>query len=397
MNNESNTITPPQGFLASGLHCGIKPDKKDLALFYSEYPATVAGTFTINRVQAAPVKLCRQRISSGMTKAVVVNSGNANACTGEQGLRDAHRMTQLVGTSLGIPEEQVLVCSTGHIGHPLPMDHLESGIRKATTSLSIDGFSDAAEAILTTDTHTKTGSTRVEIDGKTVTLTAIAKGSGMIEPTMATMLAFGFTDAAIERDALNDLCSTAVEQSFNRITVDGDQSTNDTVLLLANGHAGNEPLHPDHPDWPTFKDALFNLTRTLALSIVRDGEGATKVATVHVTGAQSNQDAEKVARAVANSSLIKTSWAGGQANWGRVMDAVGYSRAYLVEEKVDIDYDHIRAVEGGQFSGGQQEQLDQIVQQEAFTLHIHLNQGKGKATVYSCDTTEEYVRINVEE
>lgn len=379
------------------MHCGIKHEKKDLALFYSETPAAVAGTFTTNQVQAAPVKLCRQRIRTGSIQALVVNSGNANACTGPQGMQDAETMARLVGASLSISPTKVLVCSTGHIGHPLPMEKFTQGIPEAASRLSRQGYIDAAEAILTTDTHRKLASVKVMVGDTAVLLTIVAKGSGMIEPNMATMLAFCFTDAAVQPAALQSLLSDAVEQSFNRITVDGDRSTNDTVLLLANGQAGNDVLSPTHTDWPAFREALFSVTLDAAKTIVQDGEGATKVVTVHVTGARSETDAEEAARAVANSSLIKTSWAGGQANWGRVMDAVGYSRAMIVEEAIDIDYDGQPAVRGGLYAGTNQEALDQITQQDSFTLGIDLHQGSGEAMVYSCDTTEEYVRINVEE
>ena len=379
------------------MHAGIKPDKQDLGLLVSHTPAAVAGTFTTNQVQAAPVTLCRERLAGGKMRALVVNSGNANACTGPQGRIDAEATGRQVAEALDIEPDQVFVCSTGPIGVPLPMAALSSGIPRAVAALRDDGGVDFASAIMTTDTFQKVASEQVSIGGTRVTLTGIAKGAGMIEPKMATMLAFLVTDAAVEPKALQGALSEAVALSFNRITVDGDRSTNDTVLLFANGAAGHDPLHDGHPDWPVFHEALCRITLSLALDIVRDGEGATKVVTVQVQGARNDEEAEAAARAVANSSLIKTSWAGGQANWGRVMDALGYSRARVEEESVEIDYDDLPAVRAGMSAGTAQMELDRVVAQEQFTLGIRLNLGEGEAIMYSCDTTEEYVRINVEE
>lgn len=387
----------PRGFQAAGIHAGIKPEKKDLGLILSETEASVAGTFTTNQVKAAPVRLCQQRLAGGKARALVVNSGNANACTGPRGRADAETMGQIAAQALAVPASQVFVCSTGPIGVPLPMPILADGIPRAAAALRKDGGQDFAEAIMTTDTFAKTATERFDVDGKHVTLTGMAKGAGMIEPKMATMLAFLVTDAAVETAALQAALRRAVELSFNRITVDGDRSTNDTVLLFANGAAGNQPLHPNHPEWATFEAALQRITLALAMDIVLDGEGATKVVTVHVRGARSADEAEAAARAVANSSLIKTSWAGGQANWGRVMDALGYSRATVVEERVDIDYAELPAVRAGIAAGTPQADLDRVVKRDRFTLDIDLHLGEADAVMYSCDTTEEYVRINVEE
>ncbi len=387
----------PSGFQAAGIHAGIKPDKKDLALLTSQTTATVAGTFTTNQVQASPVKLCRERLAGEKMRALIVNSGNANACTGQQGRRDAEATGQQVAEALGLDPGEVFVCSTGPIGVPLPMSTLSRGIPLCVDALRDDGAADFASAIMTTDTFPKIASEQFPIGDQTVTISGIAKGAGMIEPKMATMLAFLVTDAAVDPAALQTALSQAVALSFNRITVDGDRSTNDTVLLFANGTAGHEPLDASHPDWPAFNDALRRVTLSLALDIVRDGEGATKVVTVHVRGARNDEEAEAAARAVANSSLIKTSWAGGQANWGRVMDALGYSRAVVEEECVEIDYDTLPAVRHGIAADTAQVDLDRVVAQDRFTLGIRLNLGEGEAIMYSCDTTEEYVRINVEE
>ncbi|MBU1908620.1 MAG: bifunctional glutamate N-acetyltransferase/amino-acid acetyltransferase ArgJ, partial [Verrucomicrobia bacterium] len=344
---------------------------------------------------AATVKLCRARLAGRTGRAVVINSGNANACTGAQGLQDAERMAQLTGELAGIPPDQVYVSSTGRIGIQLPMDKIEAGIRAAVPALSPEGGTDASLAIMTTDTRPKRITACFEVDGQPVTLAALAKGAGMIEPNMATMLAYLLTDAAVEADALQSCLSAAVETSFNRITVDGDRSTNDTVLFMANGLAGNRPLAPGHPDWKIFEHAVQALTLKLALKMVEDGEGVTKVVTVKVTGARTPQEAETAARSVANSLLVKTSWAGEYPNWGRVMDALGYSKARIEEDKVDIFYDQLPAAKRGLYAGTPIDDLKRVVRQKAFTLTIHLNLGPGETVVYTCNCTEEYVRINM--
>jgi glutamate N-acetyltransferase/amino-acid N-acetyltransferase len=355
----------------------------------------VAGTFTTNQVQAATVKLCRARLAGRTGRAIIVNSGNANACTGAQGLQDAERMAQLTGELTGVPPEHVFVSSTGRIGVRLPMDKIEAGIRTAVPALSPEGGADASLAIMTTDTRPKRVTARFDVDGKPVTLAAMAKGAGMIEPNMATMLAYVLTDAAVDAAALQACLSAAVKESFNRITVDGDRSTNDTVLFMANGLAGNRPLEPGHPDWKTFEHAVNALTLKLALKMVEDGEGVTKVVTVKLTGAKTPQDAELAARSVANSLLVKTSWAGDYPNWGRVMDALGYSKARVEEDKVDIFYDQLPAAKGGLYAGTPIDELTRVVRQKAFTLTINLNLGSGETVVYTCNCTEEYVRINM--
>ena len=392
----SDEIQLPKGFKAAGIAAGLKKEnRKDMALLVSEKPATMAGTFTTNQVQAATVKLCRARLASRTGRAVVINSGNANACTGEQGRLDAERMARLTGELTGLPPEQIYVSSTGRIGVQLPMEKIEAGIRLAVPALSEKGGAEAAAAIMTTDTRPKTVTAQFEVDGKKIALTALAKGSGMIEPNMATMLCYILTDAAVEAPALQACLSTAVDQSFNRITVDGDRSTNDTVLFFANGLAGNRPLNPGHPNWKLFEHAVQALTLKLALKMVEDGEGVTKVITVRVRGGRTAQDAEAAARSVANSLLVKTSWAGEYPNWGRVMDALGYSKAQVQEDKVDISYDDLPACKNGLYAGAPIEDLKRVVRQKAFTLSINLNLGGGEAVVYTCNCTEEYVRINM--
>jgi glutamate N-acetyltransferase/amino-acid N-acetyltransferase len=389
----------PRGFRAAGEAVGLKRSgRRDMALLVSDRPAAVAGVFTTNQVQSATVKLNRTRLRGGVARAVIVNSGNANACTGPQGLTDADRMTELTGLLLEVPKTQVFVCSTGRIGIPMPMPVIEAGIAKVAGELSPRGGKNAATAIMTTDTTIKHATVTFKVNGKPVTLCGMAKGSGMIEPKMATMLAFLLTDAAVERKALQAALKTAADESFNRISVDGDRSTNDTTLLLANGAAGNKPLLPGHPDWAAFCAALNALTLNLAVKMARDGEGATKLVTVRVTGAKSAADADRAARAVANSLLVKTSWVGDYPNWGRLMDSIGYSRAKVVEERVEIRYNNLLAVRNGVFAeAATYAQLAKIQKQKEFTITINMNIGPGAAVIYTCDCTEEYVRINYKE
>ena len=399
--NESISLTTaatlPRGFRAAGTHCGIKPSALDLALFVSDVPASIAGTFTTNGVQAAPVRVCRERLTGGKARAVVANSGNANACTGESGLRDAYRMAARTAELLGLSEHEVFVSSTGPIGISLPMAAIECGIHEAVQALSANGGESAAHAIMTTDTVPKYVTMTLDVDGRSVRITGIAKGSGMIHPGMATMLCYLLTDAAIGTDSVQACLSEAVQHSFNRITVDGDQSTNDTVLCLANGTAQNIPLHQRHADWKRFAESVQAVAIHLARSIVEDGEGASKLVTVHVRGGVSPTEADRVARAIANSLLIKTSWAGSDPNWGRIMCAVGYSGASIEESKIDIYYDDLPAVQGGIAANTPVHALRSVVGRKAFTIRIELHQGSGEAEMYACDTTEAYVRINVEE
>ncbi len=389
--------TLPAGFRATGIVAGLKASgKPDMALFFSDSPATVAGTFTTNQVKAATVRLDAERVTTlGVSHGIVVNSGQANACTGVNGLRDAKTMATHAATQLGVAPELFLVCSTGRIGIPLRMDVILPGIEKLAGALSPTGGESAARGIMTTDTRPKRFTTTFKANGKTCRLTGIAKGAGMIQPCMATMLAFLLTDAQIDRRAMQKALRSAVANSFNRISIDADQSTNDTVLMLANGRAGNAPLKPGHPAWASFVAALESLTFQLAMSMMRDAEGAEKVVTVQVKGARSLADAEAVARSVANSFLVKTSWAGSYPNWGRVMDALGYAPAQINENKVEIHYDNLLAVQKGMKAGASIERLSRIVAKKAFTLAIDLHLGRGEATVYSCDCTEEYVRINM--
>lgn len=394
----SQVISLPKGFQAAGIVAGLKKSKrKDLALLYSECPAVMAGTFTTNQVKAATVKLCSARVKQYRKgRAIVVNSGIANACTGATGYRNAERMAQVTARALGLKPEEVYVCSTGRIGVQLPMHIIEPGIEKASQQLSRTGGMAAAEAIMTTDTRPKYCTARFNINGRRITLAGIAKGAGMIEPKMATMLAFLMTDACVAPAALQKALSAAVDQSFNRITVDGDRSTNDTVLIMANGVAGNTPaLTPQHPDWSTFTEALNAVALDLALKMVKDGEGASKFVTVRVRGARNAREADIAARSVANSLLVKTSWVGDYPNWGRIMDALGYSEAKVDESRVDIFYDGMPAARRGVSAGTDIERLKAVQRQKEFTIDIDLHLGQGEAVVYTCDCTEEYVRINM--
>ena len=393
--NESLVL--PKKFQAAGIAAGIKKqDVLDMALLYSELPAVVAGTFTTNKIKAATVKLCMERVGGVKTgRAVIINSGNANACTGTQGIRDAAEMTRKTAEELGITEDQVYVCSTGRIGVLLPMPCIERGITLAAKNLSAESGAVAARAIMTTDTRPKTVTETLLVDGCEIRMTAMAKGAGMIEPNMATMLAFLLTDAAVDKKALQAALRQSVAKSFNRISVDGDMSTNDTVLCFANGAAGNKTLKPGHAQWEAFCAMLDRITHVLAMMIIGDGEGAKKVVTITVKGAASDADAERAARAIANSMLVKTSWVLRDANWGRVMDALGYSGADVQEASVDVFYNDLPAVLGGVAAETPANALQDIVGSSAFSITVNLRLGIGAATVYSCDCTEEYVKINV--
>ena len=392
------TLNLPNGFSAAGIAAGIKPNqKKDMALIVSDVPAESAAVFTTNQIKAAPVKWDIKVVEHDSVRAIVMNSGNANACTGMRGSVNCASMAMQCAEKLDVRPEQIFVCSTGTIGKPLPMDIIRPGIDSLFDALSPDGAADAAEAMMTTDLVPKSVTAEIEIDGKPVRITGLAKGSGMIEPNMATMLAYILTDASVEKHALQCALRAATDTSFNRISVDGDQSTNDSVLMLANGTAGNKPLTQSSEDWNLFFQTVEKLMFDLAMMIVRDGEGATKRITVRVIGAGSNGEADEAARAVANSMLNKTAWAGNRPNWGRIMDAIGYSHAQVREDWVDITYDAVPLVRGGMlYEEASFEDAVAVVSKDEFTIHINLNLGQGEAIVYTCDCTEEYVRINIE-
>lgn len=389
----------PPGFRAAGVHAGIKAEasKPDMALLVSDLPDTrVAGMFTTNKVQAAPVKLDRRRLEDGRARAVVINSGNANACTGPQGERDALEMGRLTAEALGVAEEEVLVCSTGTIGKPLNLEPIRKGVGMLAARLSSGGGPEAAQAILTTDTRPKMCMTRIQVEGKDVTVSGFCKGAGMIEPNMATMLAYVCTDAAVEPESLRAALKQAVDQSFNRISIDGDTSTNDSVFLMANGSAGTAPLSPAHADWPLFQTALNGVIFDLAMKIVWDGEGMSKFIELRVRGAASDAEADRAARAVANSFLVKTGWAGTYPVWGRIADVLGYCGVEIDPDAMGMDYEDFPVMRDGMAAGTPKETLDAVIAENRYTITMDLGTGgSGTAVLYTCDCTEEYVRINM--
>jgi glutamate N-acetyltransferase/amino-acid N-acetyltransferase len=387
----------PKGFQAAGIACGIKavPGAKDLALIYSEVPAQVAGLFTTNRVKAAPVLATRKRVRRGVCQALIVNSGNANACTGEQGLRDAEAMARLTAGALHIPHQHVLVSSTGVIGHPLPLERIEGGISSLVARLSPDGFPDAAEAIMTTDTRPKMVTEQIEFATGEASILGMAKGAGMIRPHLATMLAFILTDAPVEAAVLSSLLHEGVQSTFHRITIDGDTSTNDMVLLMANGEATHAPLRPGDGGFRPFKEALFTVMEELARAIVRDGEGQTKVVKIVVRGAKHLREAERVAFRVAHSPLVKTAFFGQDPNWGRIMAAAGDAGVSFDPQRVSILFDDLKVVEDGVAApGAGEEEQRRVLQQEEFTVTLDLHEGNSQASVLTTDLSYDYVKIN---
>ncbi len=388
-----------KGFTAAAVQAGIRyQDRLDLGLIYSEVPAVTVGMFTTNTVQAAPVVLGKKRLLKGKAQAVLVNSGNANACTGEQGMELALRTGSLVADALGIDEELVQVASTGVIGESLNIDPFVRAVPGLAASLKEDGFDDLAQAIMTTDTVPKTSSTTVEINGVAVNLLGVAKGSGMIMPDMATMLCFVVTDAQIPFSALNEIVKTGVEQSFNLITVDGDTSTNDTVLVMANGAAKNHWIDEEHQESvKIFTEALHKIFKDLALQIVSDGEGTTKVVTIRVVGARSKEEAMNGAQTIANSALVKTAFFGEDANWGRVIAALGRSGCQFQPDRVSIAFDDAVMVENGLGCGKEAEKkASKVLQQKQFTVTVDLHDGSGNAEVFTTDLTCDYVNINAD-
>jgi glutamate N-acetyltransferase/amino-acid N-acetyltransferase len=392
-------VTAVPGMLAAGLHCGIKPTSaRDLSLVYSSVPATVAAVYTTNRIKGAPVKVSQERARAGIAQAVVASSGCSNVATGEQGVRDAREMTEIVARELRIPEARVLVASTGIIGRPLPMEKIRPALPKLVKALSPEprGSRHAAEGIMTTDTHPKEAACRVDIGGRPITIGAISKGTGMIHPHMATMLCFVATDLAVARDALQAALRRAANGSFNRISVDGDRSTSDTIVILANGLAENRPLARGDRRLRVFQQALDAVTQKLALMQVKDGEGATIVLDIRVRGAKTRRDAEVAARALANSPLFKTALAGRDPNWGRIMSAVGASGAAVQEEKIAIWYgDEQVAVSGKARDNVRWDRVKAELAKPEATLTIDLGLGSGHDHVWTCDLTTDYVKINM--
>lgn len=386
-------------FYFSAVSAGIKyRDRLDLGLIHTKDPVVAAGVFTSSQVKAAPVSLSIERLKQGRCQALLVNSGNANACTGEDGLAAARYTSRLAAEALGIPEEMVLVSSTGVIGLPLNVEAFERNIKPLVEGLSEERFDSVAEAIMTTDTKIKTVTKSAEIGGRVVHLMGMAKGSGMIMPDMATMLAFVVTDAQISFPELKSALRTSVERTFNRITVDGDTSTNDMVLVMASGTAENPWIENDqHEDYQRFQDTLEDLCKDLALKIVEDGEGATKCITIRVCGAKENSDAEHIARTVANSSLVKTAFFGEDANWGRILGAMGRSGVRFNPERVDIAFGDVLLVKNGTAVGtGAEEKAAKVLKLDNFTVCIDLKDGAGCEEIYTCDLSIDYVKINAD-
>ena len=395
---EDGGISSPRGFRAAGIHAGVKADstKKDLALVYSLVPASAAAVYTTNRVQAAPIHIDREHLRDGRAQAVVLNSGNANACTGTRGLEDGRRMCAQTAALLDLDPADVLVCSTGVIGVELPMQVIEAGLPQVAEALSEEGGQAAAEAIMTTDTVAKSFAVEVELDGRFVRIGGMAKGAGMIAPNMATMLSVIGTDAEVEDGLLQELLGRAVQQSFNCITVDGDMSTNDTVIALANGAAGGPRLEKNGPGVELFYTALEKVCRQLARAIARDGEGATKLVSIRVQGASDVGAARQVGLAVANSNLVKTAVFGCDPNWGRILCAVGYSGVEIDPDLVQVELCGTAIYNKGAGVDFEQEKLIEAMRDEDIPIVIKLGQGRAETEIFTCDFSYDYVRINAE-
>lgn len=392
---KSGSITTPLGFKTAGLHSGVKHKRKDLGVIYSENLANVAAVYTLNKVQAEPIKVTKESINyDDKIQAVIVNSGNANACTGEQGYKDAIDMRKTTAEHFKIEENYVAVASTGVIGEQMPMDKITPHIKKLAVDTTKESAENFAEAILTTDTFTKSVCYEAEIAGKKVTVAGVAKGSGMIEPNMGTMLAFVTTDIAIDSPSLDKALKQAVDQTFNCVTVDGDTSTNDMVLVMANGAAKNDTITVSSAEWNTFLTMLTNVCEDLAKMIARDGEGATKLVTVEIKGAKTVEDARKAAKSVVGSSLVKTAVFGSDANWGRVIAAVGYSGADFDANQVDLSFGHIPLLEKSRPVSFTEEEATAYLKNEEVEIYVNLNSGNKSGKAWGCDLTYEYVTIN---
>ncbi len=394
MSKDKNRV--PQGFLFSTAEAAIKkPGRRDIALIFSRVEALIAGTFTTNSVKAAPVKICMQKIKSGKGQAIVVNSGNANACTGQHGMEDARFIISALSKHLGIRPSLIYPCSTGVIGTPLPMERIIPALDILTQNIGRSSLDEASRAIMTTDTFSKILHRKIRIGNQYGVLSGICKGAGMIAPNMATMLCFIITDIGVEQETLSSALTDSVKKSFNRITIDGDMSTNDTVLMMSNGLLGNLPISGKSEYYKPFRKALDEITFGLSRLVVKDGEGATKLIEVFVRGTKNEADAEEAAFSVANSNLVKTAVYGGDANWGRIMAALGYSGIKFSEEKTDIFFNNIKVVKGG-LSNNKDKEASEALKSQEIKITIDLNSGSSSAKVLTCDFTEEYVRINAE-
>jgi glutamate N-acetyltransferase/amino-acid N-acetyltransferase len=393
-------VTAPKGFLASGVHVGIRKnrEKKDLALIWSEVPCAAAAVYTTNRVKGQPLIVTQEHLADGRAQAIIANSGNANTCTGEEGIKAARRMTELVAQHLPVKAEDVVVASTGVIGQQLDVSAIEAGMGELVAGLSKGGSIDAREAIMTTDTMKKEIAVVEEIGGVPVTIGAIAKGSGMIHPNMATMLGFITTDCAITPEMLGRALKFAVRKSFNRVSVDGDTSTNDMVAILANGMAGNPLIDQEGNNFDEFRDALEFVCVELAKMIARDGEGATRLIECTVSGAVSEEQAEALAKGIITSSLVKAAMFGADANWGRILCAMGYTRNDFDPENVDVSFEsprgYIEVCKAGAPLPFNEEKAKKILNNQEVEIIVDLHAGDAEATAWGCDLSYEYVRIN---
>lgn len=391
---KEESVTLPKGFKAGGMSCGLKKDQLDLGYIVSDLPATAAGVYTTNIFQAAPLQVTQESIAKEhKLQGIVVNSAIANSCTGEQGIQNAYSMQQHFAEALGVKEHYIAVTSTGVIGQQLPMGKINAGIEQILNKENedVDRFK---HAILTTDTHPKNIGVQFNIDGQTVSIGGAAKGSGMIHPNMATMLGFVTTDANIGSEDLQMALKAITNTTFNMITVDGDTSTNDMVLVMANGMAGNEKLTKDHPQWDLFVDGLNTVCQELAKKIARDGEGATKLIEVQVNGANSLDDARAVGKSIISSNLVKTAIYGTDANWGRIITAIGYSGVPIIPNAIKVSLGSFVVFENGLPSPFVEEDVKAYLQQETIQIYVELNQGSFSAAAWGCDLTYDYIKIN---
>ncbi|ALP91440.1 MULTISPECIES: bifunctional glutamate N-acetyltransferase/amino-acid acetyltransferase ArgJ [Clostridium] len=393
-------VTAPKGFLASGIYCGIKQGsvKKDLALIYSEVPAKASGMFTKNKVKGAPIYICKDHLSNKKAQAIIINSGNANTCTGDDGLSKAKKMTALQAKALNLKADDVLVASTGVIGVPLNIDAIKDGIPLLTEKLSKSGNQDAASAIMTTDTFMKELAAEFYIGDTKVTLGTMAKGSGMIEPNMGTMLSFITTDISISPQLLDEALKSTVTITYNRVSVDGDTSTNDSIFILANGQANNPTITEKDENYYTFVNVLKEINTIMAKNIAKDGEGATKLLECQVIGATNEKDAVLFGKSVINSSLVKTAMFGSDANWGRILCALGYANVDFDPEKVDVSFEscagEIEVCKNGSSVAFDEDKAKKVLDQKEIIIKINLSQGECTAYVWGCDLSYEYVKIN---
>lgn len=392
----NGSVTSAKGFKAAGIYCGIKKKRKDLALIYSETECSVAGTFTLNKVKAAPIVISQELVKTGnKVKAVLVNSGNANACTGETGVQDALSMQKVCADKLGIKPEEVLISSTGVIGQKLPVEKIHEGMDEIISLLSEDGGLDAAEAIMTTDKKLKSYAVKVSLSKGDVVIGGICKGSGMIMPNMATMLGFIATDAAIDQSIIQKLLSDSVNNTFNKISVDGETSTNDMVTFMANGASGIVVAEGTQ-DYEDFMEALTAICQDMAKSIVSDGEGATKLVQINVINAKTAEDANLIGKAIANSPLVKTAINGRDANWGRIVSAAGNSGADVIPEKITVSFNELPILKENFDIVLDEEKALKVLSLPEFDINIDINNGNESCTWWTCDFSEEYVRINAD-